>query len=156
MLHLIPRPLHKQALRAGHRLRHHWRRITGKTGAGVCVIARDLDGQILLVRHSYGPEGWYVPGGGVRRKEAPEHAAQREILEETGCRIERLKFVGRIEEVLSGAPHIAHVFEGVVDAMPKADGREVVEARFFPLHSLPEPLGPRTRARLELWQANRD
>ena len=43
-------------------------------------------------------------------------------------------------------------FAGVVDAVPKVDGREVVEARFFPVHSLPEPLSPRTRTRLALWQ----
>jgi len=60
--------------------------------------------------------------------------------------------VGEIEEELSNAPHRAHLFAGVVDAVPKVDGREVVEARFFPVHSLPEPLSPRTRTRLALWQ----
>lgn len=156
MLHLIPKPLHRLALTIGHRLRHHWRKFRGVTGEGVSVIARDFDGQILLVRHSYGPQGWYFPGGGIGRKETPEQAAHRELREETDCAIDGLKLLGIIEEELSGAPHRAHVFEGVVDAVPRADGREVVEARFFPTHSLPEPLGPRTRARLELWQARRN
>ena len=49
MLHLIPKPLHRLALRLAHRLRHHWRKASGRTGAGVSVIARDLGGQILLV-----------------------------------------------------------------------------------------------------------
>ncbi|MEX0342274.1 MAG: NUDIX domain-containing protein [Erythrobacter sp.] len=155
MLHLIPKPLYRLALRIAYVLRHYWRRITGATGTGVSVIARDLDGQVLLVRHSYGPVGWYFPGGGVGRNEAPETAARRELLEETGCAIEAIRKIGVIEEQLSGVPHTAHIFEGIVDAMPKADGREVVEARFFPLHSLPEPLSPRTKARLSLWHTDR-
>ena len=155
MFHLIPRPVHKLALKFGHRLRHHWRRITGKTGRGVSIIGHDLDGRILLVRHSYGPDGWYFPGGGIRRNETAEQAAYREMREETGCAIVSLTPVGVIEEELSGAPHTAYLFDGVVDAMPSPDGREVIEARFFPTHSLPEPLNPRTKERLKLWQARR-
>lgn len=152
MLRLIPKPLHQLALKIAHRLRHHWRRLSGRTNDGVSVIGRDFDGQILLVRHSYGPPGWYFPGGGVGRGESAEDAAHRELLEETACEIEGLTLVGMIEEELSGAPHRAHIFDGTINCMPRADGREIVEARFFPTHSLPEPLSPRTRARLELWQ----
>jgi len=36
--------------------------------------------------------------------------------------------------------------------VPKPDRREVVEARFFPTHSLPEPLSPHTSARLRFFQ----
>ena len=155
MLHLISKPLHQLVLKIGHRVRHHWRQVRGTTGEGVSVIGRDLQGQILLVRHSYGPDGWYFPGGGVGRKETPEEAAHREIREEVGCPIEGMKLAGVIEETISGAPHRAHIFHGTIDAMPRPDGREVVEARFFPTHSLPEPLSPRTRARLELWEARK-
>ncbi len=155
MLHLIPSPLHRAALKLAHRLRHHWRKVRRTTPDGVSVIAHDLEGQILLVRHSYGPDGWYFPGGGIARGEAPEDAARREICEEVGCPLQGLTLVGVIEEVISGAPHRAHVFEGILDAMPKPDGREVIEAKFFPVHSLPEPLSPRTRTRLDLWRAKR-
>ena len=72
MLHLIPSPLHRAALKLAHRLRHHWRKVRRTTPDGVSVIAHDLEGQILLVRHSYGPDGWYFPGGGIARGEAPE------------------------------------------------------------------------------------
>jgi ADP-ribose pyrophosphatase YjhB (NUDIX family) len=155
MLRLIPAPIVHACLKAAHRLRHHWRAFTGVTGEGVSVIGRDFDGQILLVRHSYGPTGWYFPGGGIGRNETPEDAARRELREETGCPVEGLRLVGIIEEELSGASHRAHIFEGVVDAMPRPDGREVIEARFFPTHSLPEPLSPRTKVRLQLWQSRK-
>ncbi|KNH01638.1 MutT/nudix family protein [Qipengyuania citrea LAMA 915] len=117
------------------------------------IVARDLNGRVLLVRHSYGPDGWYFPGGGKRRSETPEQAALRELKEETGCTVSGLMAVGIIDEELAGAPNRTHLFDGVVDAVPQPDGREIVEARFFPTHSLPEPLSKRTRARFALWQA---
>ena len=61
--------------------------------------------------------------------------------------------VGTLEEVLSGSPHTAHIFTGVCDRQPQPDRREVTEARFFPSHSLPEPLGETTRLRIAAWRA---
>ncbi|HEX4862072.1 MAG TPA: NUDIX domain-containing protein [Rhizomicrobium sp.] len=49
--------------------------------AACALIVRD--GKVLLVRHSYVP-GWLLPGGGVARAEAAEHAIQREMKEEIG------------------------------------------------------------------------
>ena len=156
MLHLIPRPLHRLVLKIGHRVRHYWRKFSGITGEGVSIIARNSGGEILLVRHSYGPHGWYFPGGGVGRNEMPDQAAHREMLEETGCALTSMKLVGILDEEISGAQHRAHIFDGVVEAMPQPDGREIVEARFFRVNALPEPLSPRTRTRLELWQSLSD
>ena len=34
---------------------------------------------VLLVRHSYGPHRWCIPGGGIQREEHPDTSAQREI-----------------------------------------------------------------------------
>ena len=153
MLRLIPAPFYRLALRAAFRVRHHWRRLRKATADGVSVIGSDLEGQVLLVRHSYGPAGWFFPGGGVGRGEMPEQAARRELREETGCDIDGLKLLGTLDEEISGAPHKAHIFAGTVNEMPRPDGREILEARFFPTHSLPEPLGPRTRERLKMWQA---
>lgn len=153
MFHLIPRPLHRVALKVAHRLRHHWRKFSGITAEGVTIIACNPQGDILLVRHSYGPQGWYFPGGGIGRKETAEHAARREMREETGCRVTDLKLVGILNEEISGAPHRAHIFSTVVDAAPEPDGREIVEARFFAIRLLPEAMSALTRRRLELWQS---
>lgn len=141
----------RRAMAVGHRVRHRWRRWRKTPLEGVSMIARDLDGRVLLVRHSYGPEGWFFPGGGIKRGEPPERAAAREFKEETGCECDGLFLVGRMEEEISGSPHTAHVFTCVTHDTPRPDRREVVEARFFPTHSLPEPLGPHTRARLKFF-----
>ena len=51
----------------------------------VCGIV-EIDGKILLVRHTYGNAKGriLVPGGYVSEGELPARAAEREILEETG------------------------------------------------------------------------
>lgn len=138
--------------RLAHALRHRWRMWRGTPLSGVSIIAQDWEGRLLLMRHSYGPNGWHLPGGGISRRETPQDAAVRELREETGCRAEGVRAVGTLDEVISGSPHTAHLFGCFTNDQPVPDGREVVEARFFPLHSLPEPLGERTRARLEAWR----
>ena len=109
------------------------------------MIARDAEGRLLLVRLSYAEAGWSLPGGGANRGEDMAAAAARELREETGCTARRVEPVGRMEETLSGSPHTAHIFTCLTHDMPAPDGREVVEARFFPPHSLPHPLTARTQ-----------
>ncbi|MCP5396989.1 MAG: NUDIX domain-containing protein [Sphingomonadaceae bacterium] len=151
MLQLIPPSLHRAALRWAHATRRIWRRVVKPRLAGVSVIGRNDAGEILLVRHSYGPANWSFPGGGCGRGEDPAEAAQREMLEELGCRVEQLELVSALAETISGAPHTAHVFAGLVREELQPDGREIVEARFFALDALPKPLSPLARTRLEAW-----
>jgi ADP-ribose pyrophosphatase YjhB (NUDIX family) len=134
-------------------MRHSWRRWRKVPIAGVSVIITNLGGDVLLLRHSYGPDVWGLPGGGINRGEEPEAAARREVREELGIELARLEPIGTLEEVLSGSPHTAHLFAAICNQHPRPDGREVVEARFFPSHSLPEPLGRTTRARIAAWKA---
>ena len=145
--------LHRLAYRIAHALRHRWRQWRKVPLAGVCMIARDVEGRLLLVRLSYADTGWSFPGGGLNRGESMAAAAVRELAEETGCVAERVKLVGCMEESISGSPHTAHVFTCLTQDLPRPDGREVLEARFFPPHSLPHPMTERTRARLAFWRA---
>ena len=145
--------LHRAALRAAHRLRHHWRVWRKVPLAGVSMIACDLDGRVLLVRLSYADAGWSLPGGGANRGESWRDAAVRELAEETGCKALAVKPVGELADVISGSPHTAHVFTCMTEDAPVPDGREVIEARFYPPHSLPHPMTARTQARLALWRA---
>jgi len=150
---LLPAPLHRALLPLAHGMRHSWRRWRKVPIAGVSVIITNLGGDVLLLRHSYGPDVWGLPGGGINRGEEPEAAARREVREELGIELARLEPIGTLEEVLSGSPHTAHLFAAICNQHPRPDGREVVEARFFPSHSLPEPLGRTTRARIAAWKA---
>ncbi|WP_379922437.1 NUDIX hydrolase [Erythrobacter sp. R86502] len=153
MANLLPAPLHRAILPAAHIIRHRWRRWRKTPIAGVSIVMTNLSGDVLLLKHSYGPDVWSLPGGGLGKGEDPEVAARREVREELGVDLARIERVGTLEETLSGSPHTAHVFAAVCDQRPTPDKREVKEARYFPSHSLPEPLGRTTRSRIALWRA---
>lgn len=137
MLHLIPAPLHRLALRLAHALRKLWWRAAKPRLMGVNVILLDGEGRVLLVRHSYGSGSWTLPGGGLKRGEPPLAAARRELAEELNCAVEDLSLLGMNERRLHGAPCVSHVYAARLDALPQPDGREVSEARFFPRDGLP-------------------
>jgi ADP-ribose pyrophosphatase YjhB (NUDIX family) len=151
-IRLIPPPIHRAMLRLAHAMRHRWRRLTKAHLAGVSVFVTDLDGRLLLVRHSYGPGGWALPGGGMHRNESAEDAASREVAEEVGCTLEGVRVLDRLEETLSGSPHTAWLVAARTRDRPRPDKREILEARFFATHSLPEPLTRLTRVRIEAWR----
>jgi ADP-ribose pyrophosphatase YjhB (NUDIX family) len=66
------------------------RRIEPKFLLSVVVIALDPERRVLCVRHVFRPRAhpWGLPSGFVRHGEAPEDAARREVLEETGFEIQ--------------------------------------------------------------------
>lgn len=152
MLFWLPAPLHRALLPIAYRIRQRWRRWRKVPLRGCAVVITNLSGDVLLLRHSYGPDAWSLPGGGIDPGEAPEAAARREVKEELGLTLGVVESLGTSEEEVSGSPHTSYLFMSVVDARPRPDGREVTEARFFPSHSLPEPLAPVTRARIQIWR----
>ncbi len=150
---LLPASLHRALMPLAHRVRHRWRRWRKAPISGVSVVITNLTGDVLLLKHSYGADVWSLPGGGLGRGEDPLEAARREVREELRMELARIELIGTLNETLSGSPHTAHIFAGVCDRQPQPDRREVIEARFFPSHSLPEPLGRHTRTRIAAWRA---
>lgn len=117
-------------------------------------MIEDGSGAVLLLRHSYGPPVWALPGGGVAKGELPEDAARREMAEELGLTLGPLDHVGVLEDIVSGSPHSVHIFRVVTDEPAKPDRREVVEARLFDRDTLPANLSQRTAQCLALWRDN--
>ena len=153
MLPLIPTGLHRAALRAAHRTRHLWRKIVRPHLRGVCGSVHDAAGTVRVVRQSYGPANWALPGGGCKRHEDPLATARRELREELALELREIVEVARIEETISGAPHTAYVMAAVTTDVPQPDGREIVEARFFASDALPRLLSPLACRRLEAWMS---
>jgi ADP-ribose pyrophosphatase YjhB (NUDIX family) len=151
MQRLIPAAVHRLLYRFAYRARRTYRRTFRQPICGVSAVLTDMQGRVLLVRHSYGPAGWTLPGGGHGRREDPASAVQRELAEELSLEIAGLELVEVFEEVLSGAPHTSRLFSGVAVGEPRPDGREVIAAQFFAWHDLPEHIPERVKARLDIW-----
>ena len=150
MLHLIPAPIHRAILRIGYRVRRWYWRWRRPELRGVAVIALNPAGEVLLVRLSYGPRVWSLPAGGRGRGEDPELAARREFSEELGCELVGVRLLDTTSEPLHGARDTVHVFAAEVLGDVRPDGREVIEARFFPRDVLPDRVEKRVRKRLAL------
>jgi ADP-ribose pyrophosphatase YjhB (NUDIX family) len=156
MLHLIPldwlpRPVHRLAYRLAHAARRVWWRLRRPRVSGCRVLAFDGEGRVLLVRHSYGTGNWMAPGGGMRRGEDPLLAAGRELVEETGCRLEEARVLALVEEPLKGATNVVTIVAGRAVGTPVPDGREVIAAAFFAGDALPEPMSGLLRRDLPDW-----
>lgn len=134
---LLPAPTHRALIRIAHALRKLWWRLGRPQVVGCRVLALDGKGRVLLVRHSYGSGRWAMPGGGVRGREEPLAAAIRELREETGCDLADACELLTVVENLSGAANRVHVVAGRVKGEARADGREVIEARFFARDAIP-------------------
>lgn len=139
MIRLLPRSVHRLALRIAHALRLWWWRKAGRTVRGCNVIAANSMGQVLLVRHSYhARECWMLPGGGLAGNEDPLATAARELAEETGCTLEEARHLGTFTLDRNGWTNLIELVVGETGDIPHADGREIEEARFFDPLNLPE------------------
>ncbi len=107
----------------------------------VDCIARNADDHVLLVRRRFPPPGWALPGGFVDVGETLERAVQRELLEETGLRLNTFEQFRAYSDPLRDPRHhiITVVFQGRVTGTPHA-ADDAADARFFPLDALPAPM----------------
>lgn len=137
--------IHRTALRVFRLFPRSVRRFTVRTispsytvGA-ICVIERP-DGAVLLVRQAYRRK-WGIPGGLLKRGEAPEVGARREVFEEVGIAVE---LVGPPAVVVDADPQRVDV---VYRARPAAMSElsevrptspEIVEVRWFAPDALPQ------------------
>lgn len=113
--------------------------------------------KILLVRLTYYPNTWTFPGGGVKKKETPLHAAIRECKEEVGIDLQNLIYVGVLSFGHEYKKDTVHVFasEGVsIKQEIISDLIEVAEAKWFSLDALPS-IGPNAKKILELYTSNK-
>ena len=131
----------------------------------VAVLARDVEGRLLLVRDAESGR-WSCPGGIVEPGELPADAAVRETWEESGVKVELVRIAG----VFGGAAcattyrngdrlaYVATVFDArAVGGVPRGDGSETVDARFFAADEIADlPLKGSTRTFLDAASGEHD
>jgi ADP-ribose pyrophosphatase YjhB (NUDIX family) len=123
-------------------------------GRGVKAILSH-DGRILLVRHTYGPRRWELPGGGLRRGEAPPDGVRREIREELGLELGELRLIA----YGCGSPrHVDRVISVFAAELESAavtpDLREIAGAQWHSPDALPAGLGWQVAAAVAAWRAD--
>src|SRR5690606_34194640 len=102
-------------------------------------------GRVLLVRHSYGPPVWALPGAGIDRGGEPAGGAVREFGEEPACPRSDVRELTRDVEPGSGSTAPLHASVARLSGTPRADRREIVAAEFFEPGALPSPADRRAR-----------
>lgn len=83
------------------------------------VVYAERDGQILLLKRAGGALAgqWFLPGGVVEDGELPEDGARRELLEESGLRIDGdLELVGAYPMWVYGGLCLQLSYRGRVDS----------------------------------------
>ena len=138
-----------------------------KVGAGFGVMLLNNKGQVLLGRRHIDPEKadselsgegtWTMPGGKLEFGESFEDGAKRELMEETGIVLEKVKVVCVSNDKTDEAHFVtigmfSEYFQGEPSVM---EPDEITEWRWFDLDDLPSPMFfPSVRV-LENYQLNK-
>lgn len=117
--------------------RIYWFIFRPRTRGVKCLITRS--GKVLLMRNSYNPKIWNLPGGGVKRNEELEAAVRREVLEELGLNLEQIVSLGSYESKKEYKKDTIHCFSSELASDPslKLSRTEIIEAKWFNLNQLP-------------------
>jgi 8-oxo-dGTP pyrophosphatase MutT (NUDIX family) len=136
------------------RVRHDWYRFE-PTGAEkdfvvlefpdwVNVVPVAEDGRLVLIRqyrHGISAPTWEIPGGVIDHGEEPQHAAVRELLEETGYTSEKVRQLGRVSPnpAIQGNWSYSFLAENCRDTgVRNLDPFEDIEVRLFALEEIPD------------------
>ncbi|WP_322796695.1 NUDIX hydrolase [Tepidiforma sp.] len=138
-------------------------RTPGSGREGACILLIRADGAILLQQRddAIAPAGygrWTPPGGGMEPGETPRQTAIREFEEETGVRLERVRFFATVTpaEIPELLPARLHIFYAD-DPVPR-EAITVHEGLDFQYHHPRDfaalPMNPGTRALLARFTAS--
>jgi ADP-ribose pyrophosphatase YjhB (NUDIX family) len=133
-----------------------WWAIRRPRTLGVRALVLDGAERVALVKHTYRPY-WYLPGGGVNRRESFAGALARELREEIGLedfRVDRILGVYRNGAEGKDDHVVIYVVRtvGPVAQIQAADAFEIEEAGWFALDALPDDISPASARRIDEWR----
>ena len=110
------------------------------------AIILNEQNQILLVRKKDTDFFMHV-GGKLEPNELPEAALSRKVLEETGCEIEILSYIGKYETVAANELNhslVSYLYQVKLKSQPQVQA-ELAEMQWVDLNHPDLPLAPLTR-----------
>ena len=117
---------------------------------GAAAFIVNAEGNVLLVKHTYGRLNWELPGGGAESNESPVETALREVREETGLDAVARHMTGCYYAPDNDSLHFVFWCEQKNPvAVPKPDRAEISECRFWSPKALPRPISDWTVRRIQ-------
>ena len=120
---------------------------TRRIGAAAAVF--DDEGRVLLVRHTYGPLNWEVPGGASEPGESVVETALRELREETGLDAEAESLTGIYWNAERDAHHFVFLCRATDGHAPAPSSPEISDCAWFSPEELPRPISDFTTRRIQ-------
>jgi len=121
-------------------------------GTTAAAVILDEQQRVLLVKHSYGPLNWEIPGGAAEPDETPTQTALREVREETGLAVIAESLSGIYYERKAAGFEVLHFvfYCRLTDpsAHPAPSSPEITQCAFWPLDGLPRPITDFTLLRI--------
>lgn len=122
-----------------------------RSSSQAAKVVLNHENSILLIRHSFGPYYWTLPGGGIKKREDPTLAAIREIKEELNIDITAPVFLGTVPLLTDYKNDTVFVFSFSPPTRYFCiDEVELVEAKWFLLTELPK-LGRNAQKMLDIY-----
>ena len=116
---------------------------------GAAAVILDAQGRVLLVKHTYGPVNWELPGGGAEQGEDIVETALREVLEETGLQVIAEHTTGIYYDREADMLHFVFWCQSRDSTLvPRSDGEEISEFGFWSPTALPRPISDFTVRRI--------
>ncbi len=127
----LPVPLRRVGYRLAYALlRIYWFIFRPRGGGVKCVLTGSAG--VLLVRHTYGPRYWDLPGGTLKSGEPPRVAATREMQEELGITIDDWSVLGELRTRIHHRHDALHCFQARIDSTPlTVDRGEIAATQWF-------------------------
>jgi 8-oxo-dGTP pyrophosphatase MutT (NUDIX family) len=134
--------LKRLGYRFAFRMLQLWWALMRPVSEGVKCLITDGE-RVLLVRHSYGPRVWDLPGGRSRRGEDPIETARREMEEELGLGHADWRTHGELRgQIYRRRDHIRVVRAEVSSPTLRVDPVELEAAAWFDRDRLPLWVSP--------------
>lgn len=118
-------------------------------------VVAEFSGNLLLVKRAVEPKAgmWSFPAGFVDAGEIVEHAAAREVLEETGVEVSIDHLIGVYSS--HGERTIFVAYAGTVLGGSLCVSKELLDIGYFAPHQLPELAFPHDSTIIARWQERR-
>lgn len=122
-----------------------------RMGVRVAMIEND---KVWLIRHTY-LDGWFLPGGGLKKWETLDQAAKREAREETGAELGEISLLGVFTSYAQWKTDHTSVFLCKDFKFVGGSDAEIAEMRAFPINELPDTMYSLHRSLLMKYGENR-